>query len=95
MFLAAFLNGDIVADALVTEATRPHVDEGNEDTFYGYGLVVEPRESGTHMLWHDGGNGVYSAEWRHLKGSGLTFFSAGRGEAAFDAMSLILADIGH
>ncbi len=89
-FWAAFLNGDIVDATLVAEATTPHVDEGSGDTFYGYGIVIEPLNDGTEMLWHDGGNDIFSAEWRHLTGSDVTFFSAGRGEAAFDAMSMIL-----
>jgi len=54
-------------------------------------MVVEPLDDGTQLLWHDGGNDVFSAEWRHLTGADVTFFSAGRGEAAFDAMSKILA----
>ena len=93
LFWAAFLNGEIVGGKLVAEAITPHVDEGDGDTFYGYGLVVEPLEDGTNLLWHDGGNDIFSAEWRHLTGSGVTFFSAGRGEAAFDAMETILASI--
>ncbi|MEO0918548.1 MAG: serine hydrolase domain-containing protein [Pseudomonadota bacterium] len=92
-FWAAFLSGQIVGDTLVAEATTPHVDEGNGDTFYGYGMVVEPLEDGTHVFWHDGGNDIFSAEWRHLSRSGVTFFSAGQGEAAFDAMSLILSSV--
>ncbi|MEL7129927.1 MAG: serine hydrolase domain-containing protein [Pseudomonadota bacterium] len=90
-FWAAFLDGDIVDAALVETATTPHVDEGSGDTFYGYGMVVEPHDDGTQLLWHDGGNDIFSAEWRHLTGADVTFFSAGRGEAAFDAMSKILA----
>ncbi|MEM8824752.1 MAG: serine hydrolase domain-containing protein [Pseudomonadota bacterium] len=89
-FWVAFINGDIVSETLVVEATTPQVDEGNGDTFYGYGLVVEPLDNGEQLLWHDGGNDIFSAEWRHLTASGVTFFSAGRGEAAFDAMSMIL-----
>ncbi len=92
-FLAAFLNGDIVDAALVAEATKPHVDEGSGDTFYGYGLVVERLEDGTQMLWHDGGNDIFSAEWRHFSNSGVTYFSAGKGDAAFDAMSIILSNV--
>lgn len=92
-FWAAFLNGDIVDKTLVAQATTPHVDEGAGDTFYGYGLVVEPLENGEHLLWHDGGNDIFSAEWRHVSRSGVTFFSAGRGEAAFDAMSMIMTKI--
>ena len=87
---AAFIAGDIVSDELVSAALTPHVDEGNGDTFYGYGLVVEPRIGGTPIYWHDGGNDIFSAEWRYDPSASLTFFSAGRGEAAFDAMAAML-----
>lgn len=91
-FWAAFLNGDIVSDAMIAKATTPHIDEGNGDTFYGYGLVVQPLADGSNLLWHDGGNDIFSAEWRHVSASGVTLFSAGRGDAAFDAMAMMLAN---
>ncbi len=94
-FWAAFLEGEIVNPALVAEAVRPHIDEGNGNTFYGYGLVVQPHTDGSTVLWHDGGNEIFSAEWRHISSSGATFFSAGRDDAAFDAMANMLADARH
>lgn len=84
---AAFVGGDIVSDKLVSAALTPHVDEGEGDTFYGYGLVVQPVDNGRTIYWHDGGNDIFSAEWRYDTKSGVTLFSAGRGEAAFDAMT--------
>lgn len=84
---AAFIGGDIVSGELVAAALTPHVDEGWGDTFYGYGLVVEPLKDGRMIYWHNGGNDVFSAEWRYNTASGVTLFSAGRGEAAFDAMA--------
>ncbi len=90
-FWAAFLEGEIVNPALVAEAVKPHIDEGKGDTFYGYGLVVQPLADGTTVLWHDGGNEIFSAEWRHVSSSGATFFSAGRNDAAFDAMKTMLS----
>ncbi len=83
----AFVGGDVVSDELVAAALTPHVDEGEGDSFYGYGMVVEPVGNGRAIYWHDGGNDVFSAEWRHDTESGVTLFSAGRGGAAFDAMT--------
>lgn len=87
----AFIEGEIVNESLVSEAIKPHIDEGNGDTFYGYGLVIQPLADGTILLWHDGGNEIFSSEWRHVSSSGVTFFSAGRDEAAFDAMKIMWA----
>lgn len=93
-FWGAFIEGRIVSDRLVAEAITPHIDEGSGDTFYGYGLVVQPLADGTNMYWHDGGNSIFSADWRHFGKTGATFFAAGQGSSAFKAMAAILADIG-
>jgi CubicO group peptidase (beta-lactamase class C family) len=93
-FWGAFIEGRIVSDCLVAEAITPHIDEGSGDTFYGYGLVVQPLADGTNMYWHDGGNSIFSADWRHFGKTGATFFAAGQGSSAFKAMAAILADIG-
>ncbi|MDX8351999.1 serine hydrolase domain-containing protein [Cognatiyoonia sp. IB215182] len=90
-FWAAFLNADIVSEHYVAAAMAPHVDEGDGMLFSGYGLVVEKLENGSVMFWHDGGNDIFSAEWRHLADTGQTYFTAGTGSAAFDAMESILA----
>ncbi len=92
-FWAAFLDGEIVGEDYVTAALIPHIDEGEGDTFYGYGLVVEPLDDGGLLFWHDGGNDIFSAEWRHHTSSGTTFFSAGTGGSAFQAMASILKNI--
>jgi hypothetical protein len=39
---------------------------------------------------HDGGNDLFSADWRELGTTGVIFFTAGRGQDAVDAMQLIL-----
>lgn len=90
-FWKAFVGGEIVDRRLVEAALTPHVDEGKGDTFYGYGLVTETLASGEKTYWHDGGNEVFSAEWRHSADTGVTLFSAGRGRAAFKAMSAMWA----
>ncbi|MBV6657872.1 MAG: beta-lactamase family protein [Devosiaceae bacterium] len=88
---AAFLAGEIVSDALVAAALTAHADEGQGDTFYGYGLVVEAGPAGNTVFWHDGGNEIFSAEWRHDIASGTSWFVAGRGHAAFGAMDALMA----
>lgn len=91
-FWRAFVEGRIVGDDLVALALTPHVDEGWGDTFYGYGLVVEPLPGGGTVYWHDGGNEAFSAEWRHFAPAGRTFFVAGPGESAFPAMDRLLGE---
>lgn len=89
---SSFIGGKIVSHDLVKAALTPHIDEGNGDTFYGYGLVVEPRGQQDTVYWHDGGNEIFSAEWRYETGSGVTLFTAGRGDAAFEAMNEMMSN---
>ncbi len=43
----------------------PHIAEQPEAvSFYGYGWVNEKTERGTTLIWHDGGNGYFYADFR-------------------------------
>ncbi|NSX56298.1 serine hydrolase domain-containing protein [Parasulfitobacter algicola] len=92
-FWNAFHQGRLVSPELVNLALTPHVDEGDGDTFYGYGLVVQNSPIMGTVYWHDGGNDLFSAEWRHIADRNLTFFVAGLGENAFDGMSRLMTSI--
>lgn len=89
-FWNAFLDGTIVNPALVSAALTPHVDEGLNGSFYGYGLVVEDSPSLGRMYWHNGGNDVFSAEWRHFSDHDTTIMLAGTGEDAFVGMDRLM-----
>ncbi|MHB8056149.1 MAG: serine hydrolase domain-containing protein [Candidatus Aminicenantales bacterium] len=40
----------------------PHVKEYPDgSTYYGYGWVTQKTESGSTLIWHNGGNGIYNA----------------------------------
>ncbi len=89
----AFHAGEIVSRSLVDAALTPHVDEGNGESFYGYGLVVEHADDLGTIYWHDGGNDLFSAEWRHLADRDITLFTAGLDEQAFEAMESLLEQV--
>ena len=89
-FWSAFNDGEIVSAELVDLALTPHIDEGDGDTFYGYGVVVEECPDLGKIYWHDGGNEIFSAEWRHLADQRTTLFVAGLGDDAFEGMSVLL-----
>lgn len=43
----------------------PHIAEQPEAvSFYGYGWVIEKTGRGTKLIWHDGGNGFFYADFR-------------------------------
>lgn len=53
---------------ILSEASRklwitPHVDEGGGDSYYGYGWEVHPDAPAGPMIAHNGGNGIFSADF--------------------------------
>ena len=69
------LTGDEILSAEAkAKLFEPYVDEGQGDTFYGYGWVVEDTDLGS-AVWHDGGNGRSHAEyWRFLEHDLMLFW---------------------
>jgi CubicO group peptidase (beta-lactamase class C family) len=69
-------------DAVLDRASRdkmftPHVPENEEETsFYGYGWAITPTSRGTNLIWHDGGNGYFFADFRRYVDEGVVFIFA-------------------
>jgi len=65
----------------------PHVDEGDGDSFYGYGWVNWRTDWGTRMLSHDGGNGVFAADFhRYIEDDAMIFVATNADVKAWDLM---------
>lgn len=65
------LEGDKILSAVAKKKYfAPHVDEGSGDSFYGYGWVTwtTPHRS---RISHNGGNGVFMADFRRYKDKGV------------------------
>ncbi|MEX1258898.1 MAG: serine hydrolase domain-containing protein [Gemmatimonadota bacterium] len=54
--------------------TEAHVDQGDGNLFYGYGLDVGRTSVGTRELSHRGGNGYFSAAFHWLPDEDYMFF---------------------
>jgi CubicO group peptidase (beta-lactamase class C family) len=72
------LEGDAVLSA---EAKRkmwtPHAAENAEGTsHYGYGWAVTRTNRGTPLITHNGGNGIFFADFRRYVGEGVVFLIA-------------------
>ena len=72
------LDGD---EVLSTEAKRkmftPHAAEGPDATsHYGYGWAVARTNRGTPLIAHNGGNGIFFADFRRYVGEGVVFLIA-------------------
>lgn len=54
----------------------PHADEGYGDSFYGYGWVTFTTPRRTKLLAHNGGNGIFSADFRRYVDEDVVIFHA-------------------
>ena len=70
------LRGDDVFDEAAKELMfTPHVSEGG-DTFYGYGWVIQELDDGQTLIKHNGGNGVFFADFLRFVDDETTIFLA-------------------
>ncbi len=67
---------DIFSDEAKKKYLAPHVNEGYGDTFYGYGWVTFKTRRGTKLLAHNGGNMIYSADFRRYVDEDVMIFQA-------------------
>jgi CubicO group peptidase (beta-lactamase class C family) len=85
--------GRIIPIALVEQSQVMHIPEDDAGTsYYGYGLVVQDDPTVGRFYWHNGGNGIFSAEWGDFADHGDIIFTAAADSAegdAFSAMAVI------
>lgn len=82
-FLRALTDGKILTPPSLDRIREPRVAEDDAGTsFYGYGVVVQDLPQLGRVYWHDGGNGVFSAEWSVDADTGDVVFVAGVDEGA-------------
>ncbi len=72
----ALLGSDVLSDEAKKKYFAPHVDEGSGDSFYGYGWVNFKTPRGTRLLAHNGGNMIFSADFRRYVDENVMFFLA-------------------
>lgn len=82
MFLwqQSFKNSELLSEAAKAKYFAPHVREFDDhESYYGYGWVNEPLDSKSKatVIWHDGGNGIFSADARYYTHSKIYYFVAG------------------
>jgi CubicO group peptidase (beta-lactamase class C family) len=89
-FIKLYMDGKLVSKEWVTLGTTPHIKEQKEAiSFYGYGLVVQESSRVGPYYWHDGGNGVYGAQWQYFTDTGEIHFTAGVDDTASRAIGLL------
>ncbi len=77
----ALLGGDILTADSKALLMTPHVSEGEEGFYYGYGWSVVPDFHGHKLVWHNGGSYFSRADFWRLPESGFAIFIATHTEA--------------
>ncbi|MCG8414129.1 MAG: beta-lactamase family protein [Pseudomonadales bacterium] len=83
-FLRRLVDGELLSEASQQLMFTPHVREVPDDTYYGYGLVVDTSSRWGDYYWHNGGNGTYHSRWTYLVGLDAVVFAAGLGRPDSD-----------
>ncbi|EKU98968.1 penicillin-binding protein, beta-lactamase class C [Leptolyngbya sp. PCC 7375] len=87
-FRQAVVAGQVISPDMLAIVQTPHIREFEDDeSFYGYGLVVEELDGIGQVHWHDGGNEVFSAQWIDYVEQGDLIFTAGTDEDAVKAIA--------
>ena len=86
-FRQAVVAGEVISQDLLAVVQTPHIREFEDDnSFYGYGLVVENMDGIGQVYWHDGGNQVFSAQLIDYADQRDLIFTAGTGDDASKAI---------
>jgi CubicO group peptidase (beta-lactamase class C family) len=67
----ALQEGRVLSPSSLEACWAPHVDEGEGESFYGYGWVVT-EIGGERVVTHNGGNGIFFADMAIVPGRELT-----------------------
>lgn len=91
----ALLAGRVLSPASMEKLWSPHVDQGGGESYYGYGWVIKTGPGGRKLITHDGGNGIYFADYTIVPEDGLVALvmtnTASEGRAAQELLDRILA----
>jgi CubicO group peptidase (beta-lactamase class C family) len=72
------LDGDaVLSEAAKKKMFTPHVAEDPRgESFYGYGWAISTTPWGKRLIAHDGGNGIFSADFRRYVDDGIVVITA-------------------
>ncbi len=88
------LAGDaVLSEAAKAKAYTPHVREGNQPSYYGYGWVVEETERG-RLIQHNGGNPYFSNDFlRYVDADVVVYITSNTGDFRAPRYSATIAGI--
>lgn len=85
----ALEKGEVLSKEAQAKAYTPHMPEDEEgSSHYGYGWAVDKGPGGTRRIAHNGGNGIFAADFQRYPDDRLVILT---GSAQSDFMSIIVA----
>jgi len=85
----ALEKGEVLSKEEQAKAYTPHVPENEEgSSHYGYGWAIDKGPGGTRRIAHNGGNGIFAADFQRYPDDRLVLIT---GSAQSDFMSILVA----
>ncbi len=89
----ALMDGRVLTPESLAKLWAPHVPEGG-DSFYGYGWSVTTLPGDVKVITHNGGNGIFFADFALVPKAGLVIFLQTNVVADFPGAQELLQDVG-
>jgi len=78
LWYLALQTQSVLSEAAKIKLFGKHVLEfPNSKSYYGYGWTIEEFNDGKNLIWHNGGNGIFSADFRVYPAESMFYFIAG------------------
>ncbi len=72
----ALEGNEILSEDAKRKYYTPYADEGGGQSYYGYGWSIVPDYMGRRLITHNGGNGIFSADFRRFVDGNVVIFIA-------------------
>jgi len=87
----ALLGESILSNEEKGKLFTPWVPEEGGDSFYGYGWAIFTTPRGTKLVAHNGGNGIFAADFRRYLDENTMYYIASNGDIPAIAASDLIA----
>ncbi len=91
----ALLGNGVLSETSKSKMYSKHIREGEDaQSYYGYGWAIFPTSRNTELIAHNGGNGIFFADfWRYLEEDVTIMVMTNQANRGYDELALQLARI--
>lgn len=72
----ALEGNDVLSEEAKEKYYSPFADEGGGQSYYGYGWSIVPDYMGRKLITHNGGNGIFTADFRRFVDDGVVIYAS-------------------